>query len=152
MLRERSCGLVSKKVFSTGTYARPGRGGGGGAKGGLLVPGGGGGSNPFNPFKFPYNYAKVMTKDEFLALMNFPVEWKELGMYPDELWQGQLSRYLPGDELGSEHDRNEAFHWWLKRELSQEQLQKLVNLANLDPDAGLGADVRGYLDRLRPYE
>ena len=54
--------------------------------------------------------SRSMTKDEFLALMNFPSEWKEWEMYPDELWQGQIASYVPGDELGSEHDRNEAFH------------------------------------------
>jgi hypothetical protein len=90
-----------------------------------------------------------MTKDEFLNLMCFPSQWKEWDMYPKELFEGQISRYVPGNEASSEHDRNEAFHWWLKRELSQDQFEKLEKLTHLDPDAGLGADVRSCLDRVR---
>ena len=89
-----------------------------------------------------------MTKDEFLILMRFPIQWKEWDMYPDELFEGQVSRYVLGNETGSEHDRNEAFHWWLKRELSRDQFEKLEKLTYLDPDAGLGSDVRSYLGRL----
>ena len=52
-----------------------------------------------------------MTKDQFLSLMGFPKEWDVWGMYPDELFEAQLSLYQPGDEQGAEHDRNGAFHW-----------------------------------------
>ena len=86
-----------------------------------------------------------MTKDQFLALMEFPGEWKEWGMYPDELSHAQISRYTPGNEAGAEHDRNEAFHWWIKNGMSEEQLEKLVKLTHLDPDKELGADVREQL-------
>lgn len=89
-----------------------------------------------------------MTKDEYLALMEFPSQWKEWGMYPDELSQTQISRYVPGNETGAEHDRNEAFHWWIKKEMSEDQFEKLERLAHLDPDKGLGADVREHLSRM----
>lgn len=91
-----------------------------------------------------------MTKDEFLILMRFPVQWKEWGMYPDELFESQVGRYLPGHELGSEHDRNEAFHWWIRKGLSHDQYEKLARLTYLDPDEGLGADVRTHLELIRP--
>lgn len=66
-------------------------------------------------------------------------------MYPDELFEWQISGYRPGHENGSEHDRNGAFHWWLKRSPTQDELDKLLRLAALDPDPLLGNDVRKYI-------
>ena len=86
-----------------------------------------------------------MKKNEFLASMGFPKEWMEYGMYPDELFNSQLHLYQPGDEEGSEHYRNGAFHWWLKRKLTTEQLSNLVKLTFLDPDTLMGNDVRNYI-------
>ena len=86
-----------------------------------------------------------MTKREFLKLMNFPEEWISLGMYPDELFQWQLSGYRVGHEDASEHDRNGAFHWWLRRNPTRDQLEQLLRLAVLDPDAHLSADVRRHI-------
>ncbi len=91
-----------------------------------------------------------MDKGDFLSLMRFPMQWLDWDMYPDELFEGQVGRYSPGDEDGAEHDRNEAFHWWRKRQLSQDQYKKLSQLTYLDPDKGLGADVRTYLERAKP--
>lgn len=87
----------------------------------------------------------MMTKEEFLQLMRFPAEWLSMGMYPDELFQRQLSGYEPCHEEGSEHDRNGAFHWWLKRNPTTDELEKLLRLAALDPDPLLGNDVRRYI-------
>lgn len=87
----------------------------------------------------------IMEKNIFLAFMNFPKEWLEYGMYPDELFYSQLHLYQPGDEEGSEHYRNGAFHWWLKRKPTTEQLSNLVKLTFLDPDALMGNDVRNYM-------
>lgn len=84
-------------------------------------------------------------KDEFLVLMKFPREWVSLDMYPDELWDLQREGYRPGHEVGSEHDRNGAFHWWLKRVTRKEQLLKLVQLSFLDPDQVMARDVRRYI-------
>lgn len=83
-----------------------------------------------------------MTKKEFLHLMNFPPEWESWGLCPDELFQGQLGMYRPGDERGSEHDRNGAFHWWLKRSPSKAILEKLLLLADKDSDPVMAGDIR----------
>lgn len=90
-----------------------------------------------------------MTKIEFLKLMSFPAEWDSLGMYPDELFQWQLSGYRLGHEDAAEHDRNGAFHWWLRRYPTRDQLERLLKLAILDPDPHIGADVRRYI-RMAP--
>jgi len=87
-----------------------------------------------------------MTKAEFLQLMRFPPEWEALRMYPQELFELQVRRYEPGHERGSEHDRNGAFHWWLRRGPSSRELENLRTLASADPDRALGEDMLRYLD------
>jgi len=86
-----------------------------------------------------------MNKTEFLLLMKFPIEWELWGLYPDELFEAQLALYCVGDEAGSEHDRNGAFHWWLKRGPSLDILDKLALLADKDPDQVMAKDVRKYI-------
>ena len=100
-----------------------------------------------------------MTRDGFMALMKYPELWRSLEMYPDELFHEQLAGYLPGHEEGCEHDRNGAFHWWLRREPSKLDLEKLLRLSYADPDIALGEDVRNYLrqadgfdEELREFE
>jgi hypothetical protein len=88
-----------------------------------------------------------MTKTEFLSLMKFPSEWDQWGLYPDELFQGQLNLYKPGDERGSEHDRNGAFHWWLKEKPELGVLLKLLALTHLDSDQTMAADARKHIER-----
>jgi hypothetical protein len=73
-------------------------------------------------------------------------------MYPDELFEWQLSAYQPGDEDGSEYDRNGAFHWWLKRALTSTQLENLLRLAALDPDPFLGNDLHSYVRKAKSYD
>ncbi len=90
-----------------------------------------------------------LSKQEFLKLMHFPRHWLDWDMYPDELFQNQVSRYEPGHEGGSEHDRNGAFHWWLRREPTKEELRKLVELSFLDPDQLMARDVREYIARAK---
>lgn len=87
-----------------------------------------------------------MTKFEFLKVMRFPKEWEVLGMYPDDLFNWQVSGYEPGHEQAPEHDRNGAFHWWLRRNPSKIELEKLLRLAAADPDPFLAGDLR---DRIR---
>jgi hypothetical protein len=87
----------------------------------------------------------AFTKQEFLRLMHYPSEWTEWDMYPDELLKGQVGAYTPRSERASEHFRNGAFHWWLKRKPSKEQLMKLVRLSYLDPEELMGDDVRRYI-------
>jgi len=93
-----------------------------------------------------------VTKKEFLILMRFPPEWEALGMYPDDLFSWQMSGYVPGHEQGAEHDRNGAFHWWLRRHPSKSQLMNLFRLAALDPDPTLGNDVRQYFRRAKSFD
>jgi hypothetical protein len=93
-----------------------------------------------------------MTRSQFLALMKFPPEWDEYGMYPEELFQWQASGYEQGHEEASEHDRNGAFHWWLRRNPSKDQLEKLLRLARADPDAALGQDVRAYVRKADRFD
>ncbi len=72
-------------------------------------------------------------------------------MYPDALSKVQLEGYKPGHEQASEHDRNGAFHWWLKQEPTEDQLIKLMKLASLDPEPFVGEDVRGYIRKAKNY-
>jgi hypothetical protein len=90
-----------------------------------------------------------MSKEQFSKLMGFPNEWLQWDMYPDELFIAQAALYKPSDEQASEHDRNGAFHWWLKREPSKDVLRKLVLLSYLDPDSEMGSDVRQYIAKAR---
>lgn len=85
------------------------------------------------------------TKEEFMQLLGYPREWLDYGMYPDELFEIQVQHYSPEHKEGAEHDRNGAFHWWLKKQPSKEQLLRIVKLSALDPDQLMGADVRTYL-------
>jgi hypothetical protein len=86
-----------------------------------------------------------MTKNEFLDLMSFPKEWNSLGMYPDELFEWQVTHYQVGHEEAAEHDRNGAFHWWLRRNPTRDQLERLLRLAIIDPDAHLRSDVLRHI-------
>ena len=93
-----------------------------------------------------------MTKSEFLELFRFPSEWMTLGMYPDELFQWQLSGYEPGHEASPEHDRNGAFHWWLRKAPTKTELENLLRLAALDPDPILGDDLRQYIRKASIFD
>jgi hypothetical protein len=73
--------------------------------------------------------------------MKFPKLWKSLGMWPDELSTEQVSRYVEGNENGCEHDRNEAFHWWIRRSPDATNLDKLICLAAVDPLRPMALDV-----------
>ncbi|GHA16382.1 hypothetical protein GCM10008090_27740 [Arenicella chitinivorans] len=86
-----------------------------------------------------------MTKEESLKLMHFPNEWLVWDMYPDELFQIQISGNEVGYEDGSDHDRTGVFHWWLKRNPSSEKLILLAKLTLIDPDPLMGQDVRSYI-------
>ena len=87
-----------------------------------------------------------MNKSDYLSLMKFPPEWLAWNLYPDELFQGQVVLYRAGDEAGSEHDRNGAFHWWLKQEPSLEVLRKLLLLTHIDCDPIMAADARKCIE------
>ncbi|MCR1320266.1 hypothetical protein ACKURH_21090 [Enterobacter soli] len=93
-----------------------------------------------------------MNKDDFLKKMNFPIEWIIYDMYPDELYALQITYYQEGDEQGSEHDRNGAFHWWLKRNPNKNELALLIKLTYLDPDQLMANDVRSYIRQAKNYD
>ena len=79
--------------------------------------------------------------------MHFPADWQHWEMYTDELYQRQLESYQPGNEKASEHFRNGAFHWWLKGDLSDGLLIKLIFLTAQDPDTLMARDVRSHILR-----
>lgn len=84
--------------------------------------------------------------------MCFPKEWTSLDMYPDELAEIQLAGYIEGHENAPEHDRNGAFHWWLRRDPSVDYLRNLMYLASIDPDKHLGNDVKSYIEKSKYYD
>lgn len=75
-----------------------------------------------------------VTKDDFIKLMEFPREWREWGLLPDELLNRQLAQYRSGGAHASAHFRAQAFHFWLQRRPSKDVLLKLARLSFLDPD------------------
>ena len=75
-----------------------------------------------------------MTRNEFIKLMQYPREWLEGDMLPDELIDLQMVQYQPGGEQAAERYRNAAFHFWLRKRPGKEILLKLIKLSYLDPD------------------
>ncbi len=90
-----------------------------------------------------------MKNQDYLELMQFPDEWQEWGMVPDEEFIADHIFHLkPGMEQSPEHARHEAFHYWLSRDASTRQLEMLAQLALLDPDAEMGASIRAEILKL----
>ncbi len=83
-----------------------------------------------------------MDRDSYIEIMAFPGEWERWGMLPDESLALLIAGYEPGHEAASEHDRHGVFQWWLKRQLTTEQLITLARLSWLDPDPHMGGYVR----------
>jgi hypothetical protein len=77
--------------------------------------------------------------------MEFPPEWQTWNMISDSWIREAMSVYEPGMEQASEHDRNGAFHWWLRGNPTEEQLARLWQLSFLDPDQIMAEDVRGFI-------
>jgi hypothetical protein len=90
-----------------------------------------------------------MKTDDYLELMRFPTEWQEWDMVPDDDYIADRIFHLkPGNEHTPEHARHEAFHYWLAREPSSDQLQLLAKLSLLDPDAEMGESIRAEILKL----
>ncbi len=89
----------------------------------------------------------AFTKAEFMTFMHFAPDWVTLDMYPPDeaFFNGQRDVYQPGSEKASEHFRNAAFHWWLKRHPSKEHLKKLVRLTYVDEDRRMGEWLRSEI-------
>lgn len=83
-----------------------------------------------------------MTKDEFIRRMQYPREWVEWAMLPDELLDEQIAECGRGGDWASEHYRNGAFRYWLRRRPSKDVLLKLVRLSFLDPDPLMAYSLR----------
>ena len=74
--------------------------------------------------------------------MQYPREWLEWDMLPDELIDGQRAEYKPGSEQVSERYRSAAFHFWLRRKPDKEILLKLIKLSYFDPDPLMSYSLR----------
>lgn len=67
-------------------------------------------------------------------------------MVPDEEYIADHIFHLkPGMQHTPEHARHEAFHYWLSREPSAQQLELLTRLSLLDPDAEMGESIRAEI-------
>lgn len=90
-----------------------------------------------------------MKTEDYLELMRFPKEWRGLGMVPDEEYiSNHIFHLKPGMEHTPEHARHEAFHYWLAREASTDQLERLTKLSFLDPDTEMGESIRAEILKL----
>ncbi|MCL2579801.1 MAG: hypothetical protein FWE32_07180 [Oscillospiraceae bacterium] len=88
-----------------------------------------------------------MDKNEFMDFLDFPIEWLDFGLYPDELFEEQMSQMLKelSEEdkkdklhlkkygLGSEHYRYGAF-WWVVKNIGYSALDKLEAVIEKDID------------------
>lgn len=75
-----------------------------------------------------------MSKTEFVRRMQYPREWLEWDMLPDELIDSQIAAYESDVEPAPERYRNQAFHFWLRTKPSKDILLKLIRLSYLDPE------------------
>lgn len=84
-------------------------------------------------------------KNRLAELLHFPKEWLAWGLYPDEMFLEHRKQFQPGNESDSENERNEVFHYWLSKELSEDQFAKLVKLSFLDPDPIMAENIRDHI-------
>jgi hypothetical protein len=104
-------------------------------------------TEPLRKELFGYTQKEIprFTKNKLTEVLHFPNEWLKWKMYPDSLFLEHRKQFQPGNESDSENERNEAFHHWLSRELTEDQLLKLVKLSQLDPDPNMAEDIRGHI-------
>jgi hypothetical protein len=96
---------------------------------------------------FGYTQREIpkLTKEKLARLLHFPKEWLAWKMYPDEIFLAHRKLFQPGNESDSENERNETFHYWLSRELTEDQLIKLVKLSLLDPDPMMAENTQAHI-------
>ena len=87
------------------------------------------------------------TKDKLAEILLFPKEWLEWKMYPDSLFFEHRNQFQPGNESDSENERSETFHHWLSKELTEDQLLKLVKLSQLDPDPTMAKIIQDHIEK-----
>jgi hypothetical protein len=83
-----------------------------------------------------------MDRESYLRLMEFPPEWSEWGMLPEQVIDNLIKSYRPGSENGAEHDRHGVFQWWIRMGATEYQFVALARLSWLDPDELMGNYVR----------
>lgn len=102
-----------------------------------------------------FGYAKkeipTFNINKLAELLHFPKEWLAWKMYPDELFLAHRKLFLPGNESDSENERNETFHYWLSRELTEDQFIKLIKLSFLDPDPLMAGNIRDHIRKHKNY-
>ena len=98
---------------------------------------------------FGYTQKEIprFTKSKLAEILHFPKEWLEWKMYPDSLFFEHRKQFQPGNESDSENERSETFHHWLSKELTEDQILKLVNLSQLDPDPTMAKDIQNHIDK-----
>jgi len=106
-------------------------------------------TEPLRKALFGYTKKEIpkFNKNKLAELLHFPKEWLEWRMYPDEMFLAHRKEFQPGDESGSENNRNRTFHYWLSSELTEEQLIQLVKLSLLDPDPLMAENVRNHIKK-----
>jgi hypothetical protein len=87
------------------------------------------------------------TKDKLAEVLLFPKEWLEWKMYPDSLFFEHRKQFQPGNESDSENERSETFHHWLSKELTEDQILKLTQLSQLDPDPAMAKYIQNHIDK-----
>ena len=98
---------------------------------------------------FGYTQKEIprFTKNKLAEILHFPKEWLEWKMYPQEMFLEHRKLFQPGNESDSENERNETFHHWLSRELTEDQLLRLIKLSQLDPDPTMSSNVRDHINK-----
>jgi hypothetical protein len=106
-------------------------------------------TEPLRKELFGYTRKEIpkFSKSKLAELLHFPKEWLEWKMYPDEVFLEHRREFQPGDEAGSELNRNGVFHYWLSKNLTEDQIIKLIKLSQLDPDPSMADDVRRHIQK-----
>ena len=109
---------------------------------------------------FGYTQKEIsrLTKNKLAEILHFPKEWLEWKMYPEELFLEHRKLFQPGNESDSENERNETFHHWLSRELTEVQLLRLISYPNSTPtppwrqtSATISINIKTAHPKLRSY-
>jgi len=104
-------------------------------------------TEPLRKELFGYTQKEIprFTKNKLAEILHFPKEWLAWKMYPDKMFLAHRKQFQPGNESDSENERNETFHHWLSRELTEDQFTKLIKLSFLDPDPLMAENIRDHI-------
>jgi hypothetical protein len=104
-------------------------------------------TEPLRKELFGYTQKEIprFTKNKLAEILHFPKEWLEWKMYPDSLFFDHRKQFQPGNESDSENERSETFHHWLSRELTEDQIIKLIKLSQLDPDPMMVENIQSHI-------